>query len=268
MLSFFVIKTTIFYNIFEIIQEVLRTRIMKNFLIGIDRSGFWLRSIILSTVCLIVAFNASVMPANAISVYSLPQVAPGDLTWVVDSAEAISRATESTLNNKLAKLAKDTGLELRMVAIHRQGYDDTVDVFTEKLFARWFSDAETAANQTLVTIDTVTNNSAIATGAEAKKLLSQEMIDSIISETIAADLKLGNKYNQAFLDASDRIATILAGQSDPGPSIVQNKINTEGTFTKAEDTDRGSATFWVIGLLIVATIVPMATYFFYVGFSN
>lgn len=241
---------------------------MKNFLMGIDRSEFWLKSIILSTVCLIVALSVSVRPAHAISVYSLPQVSPGESPWVVDSAEAISRATESTLSNKLAKLAENTGLELRMVAIHRQGYDDTVDVFATKLFDRWFADRETAANQTIVAIDTVTNNSAIIAGAEAKKLLPEETIASIISDTIAADLKLGNKYNQAFLDASDRIGTILAGQPDPGSRIAQAEVNIESTFTKAEDTDKGSATFWVIGLLIVATIVPMATYFFYVGSSN
>ena len=81
-------------------------------------------------------------------------------------------------------------------------------------------------------------------------------------------MREGNKYNQAFLDASDRLGVILSGQPDPGPPIVQEKINTEGTFTKAEDTDQGSATVWVIGLLVVATIIPMATYFFYVGFSN
>ena len=241
---------------------------MNHLFLGIEGSRFWLKNILLSSICLIVCFTLSVMPANAISVYSLPKIAPGDSTWVIDSAETISRATESTLNNKLAKLAETTGLELRMVAIHRQGYDDPIEIFATKLFNNWFPDPETAANQTIVAIDTFSNNSAILTGTEGQKMLSEENIDSIITETIGTDLKLGNKYNQAFLDASDRISAILAGQSDPGPRIAESTINTEGTFTKAEDTDTGNATLWVIGLLIVATIVPMATYFFYVGFSN
>ena len=121
---------------------------MTNFVRRIDRSRSWLKNIVLSTACLIVAFSLSVMPANAISVYSLPKIAPGDSTWVIDSAETISRATESTLNNKLAKLAETTGLELRVVAIHRQGYDDPIEVFATKLFNNWFPDPETAANQT------------------------------------------------------------------------------------------------------------------------
>ena len=241
---------------------------MKKLLMRIVGAESWLKNITLSIVCLIVAFTLSAMPANAISVYTLPKVTPGDSIWVVDPAEAISRATESKLNNNLAKLAGETGLELRMVAIHRQGYDDSVDVFATKLFETWFSDPEIAADRAIVAIDTLSNNSAILAGARVKELLSEDQIDSIISETIAADLKLGNKYNQAFLDASDRIGMILTGQPDPGPRIVQREIKTEGTFTKAEDTDKGSATLWVFGLLIVATIIPMATYFFYVGFSN
>jgi uncharacterized protein len=42
-------------------------------------------------------------------------------------------------------------------------------------------------------------------------------------------------------------------------------INIESTYASAEETDDRSATVWVIVLLAVATLVPMATYFWYVG---
>ncbi len=41
----------------------------------------------------------------------------------------------------------------------------------------------------------------------------------------------------------------------------------EGTFTKAEDTDQENATAWIIGLLIAATVIPMATYYIYLVFQ-
>ncbi|MFM8009184.1 MAG: YgcG family protein, partial [Dolichospermum sp.] len=41
----------------------------------------------------------------------------------------------------------------------------------------------------------------------------------------------------------------------------------EGTFTKAEDTDKENATVWVVGLLIAATVIPMATYYIYQVFQ-
>ncbi|MHC5729121.1 MAG: photosystem II repair protein Psb32, partial [Nostoc sp.] len=32
---------------------------------------------------------------------------------------------------------------------------------------------------------------------------------------------------------------------------------------KAEETNQGNATAWVVGLLIAATVIPMATYYIY-----
>lgn len=76
-------------------------------------------------------------------------------------------------------------------------------------------------------------------------------------------LRNGNKYNQAFLDASDRLAAVLSGEADPGPPVVETAIQTEGTFARAEETDDRSATVIVVALLAAATIIPMATYYIY-----
>jgi len=69
-------------------------------------------------------------------------------------------------------------------------------------------------------------------------------------------LRKGDKYNQAFLDASDRLVALLSGKPDPGPPQIAETVKTEGTFKKAEETDAGNATIWVIGLLLAATIIP------------
>ena len=82
------------------------------------------------------------------------------------------------------------------------------------------------------------------------------------------NIRKGNKYNQAFNEAGDRLVAVLSGQEDPGPPVIEDEIQTEGTFTSAEDTDDGSATVWVIGFLIVATVVPMVTYYWYVGIGG
>lgn len=76
-------------------------------------------------------------------------------------------------------------------------------------------------------------------------------------------LRDGNKYNQAFLDASDRLVAVISGNPDPGPPVVEETIQTEGTFARAEDTDDRSATVIVVVLLVLATVIPMATYYFY-----
>jgi uncharacterized protein len=84
---------------------------------------------------------------------------------------------------------------------------------------------------------------------------------------MAAPLKDGAKYNQALLSASRRLVAVLSGETDPGPPQVQ-AINIESTFASAEETDDKSATIWVIVLLFFATVIPMATYFWYSGFGR
>ena len=137
-----------------------------------------------------------------------------------------------------------------------------------EIFEDWYPDAEAQANQTLLVLDTLTNNAAIRSGDSAQELLGTEVSKSIVEETVGYNIRKGDKYNQAFLDAGDRLVAVLSGQEDPGPPVIEDEVQIEGTFTKAEDTDQGSATIWVIGFLIVATIVPMATYYWYVGFGN
>jgi uncharacterized protein len=78
----------------------------------------------------------------------------------------------------------------------------------------------------------------------------------------------GNKYNQAFLDANARIVAVLSGQPDPGPPDLTQNVQVASTFKSAEETDTKNSTIWVVVILVVATVVPMATYFFYQSFSG
>ena len=95
-------------------------------------------------------------------------------------------------------------------------------------------------------------------------MLTDDIATSVVKETVAVPLRNGAKYNQAFLAASDRLVAVLSGQPDPGPPNVQ-EINIESTFTSAEDTNDTNATIWVVVLLVLATAIPMATYFWYMG---
>lgn len=206
--------------------------------------------------------------AIATGVYNIPALAADDPTWVIDQADILSRITESEISKELEDLANTTGNEVRIVTIHRFDYGETAESFTEKLFDKWFSTSDIQANQVLLVLDSVTNATAIRAGDAVKKILSNETTQSIAQETVMTPLRSGNKYNQAFLDASDRLVAILSGQPDPGPPIVEEDIRTEGTFAKAEETDDKSATIVVVVLLVAATVIPMATYFLYQVFQS
>jgi uncharacterized protein len=206
--------------------------------------------------------------ANATGIYNMPGLTAGDATWVIDQADILSRLTETEISAELANLAQTTGSEVRLVTIHRLDYGETVQSFTDKLFDRWFSTPTAQENQVLMVLDNVTNSAAIHIGDAVQDRLSPEMAESVAQETVMVPLRNGNKYNQAFLEASDRLVAVLSGQPDPGPPVVEVDIQTEGTFAKAEETNDRSATIVVVVLLAVATIVPMATYFLYQAFQS
>ena len=236
------------------------------YLVPIKQAGSRLRNLI-SALLLVFAISCLATPAIATGLFDLPDFDANEV-WVVDTADAISNANESKLTKTFEDLADQTGQEVRMVAIRRLDYGETVESLADKIFQDWYPDSQAQANQTLIVLDTLTNNAAIRSGDSAQNLIGEEATESIINDTMGYNIRNGNKYNQAFNDAGDRLVAILSGQEDPGPPVMEDDIQIEGTFTKAEDTDDGSATVWVIGFLIVATVIPMATYYWYVGFGN
>ncbi|MBZ8182721.1 YgcG family protein [Oscillatoria salina IIICB1] len=236
----------------------------------IIRSGFAssAKSLVVFLVSVVLAFSVVVAPAWATSIYELPPVSAGEQTWVIDEANVLSRLNEGTLTNQLKKLANETGNEVRLVTIHRLDYGETIDSFADDLFAEWYSTPEAQAKQTLLVLDTLTNNVAIRTGEGVKSLLDEDIATSVVNDTIGTSIREGDKYNEAFLAASDRVVAVLSGQPDPGAPEVQDELNIERTYATAEETDDRNAAVWVLGLLVVATIIPMATYFFYQSYGG
>ena len=225
----------------------------------------YIAKLILSLAMMIFVSSVFSIPALATGVYNIPNLTSD--TWIVDEADLISRFNEGKISSAFDELAKQTGNEVRIVTIRRLDYGETPESFTKALFEKWFPSEEAQANQTLLMIDSVTNGTAIITGDKVKSIMPDDIAESVASETVQVPLRNGNKYNQAILDAKERLVAVLSGEPDPGPPEVNNEINVEGTFTKAEDTDRGSATAWVVGLLIAATVIPMATYYIYLVFQ-
>lgn len=210
------------------------------------------------------ALSLNLSPALATGIYDLPMLGAGMPVYVVDQADSISLANENRLNGDLKKLAQTSGQEVRFVVIRRLDFDTTIEGFVDELFRRWYPEAEAQSHQTLLVLDTLTNSTALRRGEAAQVLLTDEIADSLLRETIAVPLKDGGKYNQALIEADKRLSAVLAGESDPGPPLVQ-AISLDGTFATAAETDDKSATVWVVVLLALATLIPMVTYFWYVG---
>lgn len=222
------------------------------------------KSVLIALVSVFFMLQVGALPAHATGVYSMPSVAAGDPTWVIDEADIISRLNQGKLDRQLAAIAEETGVEVRFVTFHRLDYGETAQSFADQLFETWFPTADSQANQVVLVLDNVTNTTAIHADASVSDRLTAEIAESVAQETLQVPIRDGNKYNQAFLDAGDRLLAVLTGQPDPGPPVVDVTIQTEGTYAKAEETDQNSSTVLIVGFLIAATVIPMVTYYIYV----
>lgn len=225
----------------------------------------YLQRCLFISIVAIIAIQLSILPVLATAVYEVPTVSAGVPTWIVDQADVLSLSTQGKVKGTLAQLAKQTGKEVRFVTIHRLDYGDTIQTFTDKLFKKWFATAEQQANQTLIVLDNVTNTVGMQTGSDVKSTLTDPIATSIITETMQVPLRDGNKYNQSFSDAADRLVAVISGQVDPGPPVIKSAPEVGRTYLKAEETaaNRDSFVIIVVGLLIAATIIPMATWWWY-----
>jgi uncharacterized protein len=205
-------------------------------------------------------------PAIATGIYELPETAPEN--HILDQSEVLSRLTEGEISGELNDLLANHQQNVNIVSIRRLDYGETIDTFAQQLFDRWYPTAEAKANQTLLVIDSLTNNTGIVQGAQSQATMAGEIAISVAQETVLVPLKQGNRYNQAFLDATRRLTKVLSGQEDPGaPEVVEFTIP-DRNFATPEETKESNATVWVVVLLVLSTAIPMATYWFYQSMGN
>ena len=221
--------------------------------------------LLLSLVVMTISMGIFVLPAQATAIYEIPVVSAGVPIWVVDKADVLSLSTKGAVKGALEQLAKQTGKEVRFVTLHRLDYGETIQTFTDKLFKKWFTTEAEQANQALIVLDNVTNTIGIHTGTDVQSTLTDAIATSITTETMQVPLRNGNKYNQAVGDAADRLVAVLSGQADPGPPVVVSTPEVGRTYLKAEETEANRTNFLVVvlGLLAIATVVPMATWWLY-----
>jgi uncharacterized protein len=212
-----------------------------------------------------VIMTGQATPAYATGVWELPTPTEEEPLFVLDEGDVLSPATEGALNQASKTLAKDRGFNVHTVTVHRLDYGETADSLAQQILTEWYPDAEVQANQAIFVVDTVTNGGALQLGQSLKAALPEAVATSIVQENLAQPLRQ-NRYNQALQNASDRLIAVLAGRPDPGaPKPILELDTAEGNYATAEETseNRTSSTIWVVFLLIAATVIPMATYYFY-----
>lgn len=223
-----------------------------------------LKQFFFTSISLLIVGYGLAQPALATTLYQLP-AAPTESTRIVDEPQVLSRLTDTQLRDDLKTIAQTTGIDVRMVVVSRVEYGESMESLMQGLLDTWYPTPELQTNKILVGIDSLSNTTAIVAGDRASQRVGAETLVSIANTTLAYPARDGGRYNQALYDTKERLGKILAGEPDPGePQLVAETFNNvERTFATPEETQSSNATTIVIVMLVIATVVPMATYLFY-----
>jgi len=209
---------------------------------------------ILRSFSLLVLLLALALPAYAVGVEDYPLLPSTEK--VSDGADVLSRAAIAELQRRL-EVFGDARVDARVITLRRLDYDLTLQELADQLLERWQSEDN---EQLLVLIETGTNSVSIQASSEMLSLLPEELLISTAETTMAYPLRDGGRYRQALIDGIDRLGVVLAGGDDPGPPVVVEPALIASNIPSVEETANSNAFSWVVVLLVVGTLVPMATW--------
>lgn len=194
--------------------------------------------------------------ALAVAPVDFPSVRPSDP--VLDGAEVLSRSSRTELNARLQELDQQR-LDARLITVRRLDYGLTLNSFGEQLLERWSGPAGEAP-LLLMLIEAQNKQAAVVADSALSSRLPAELLRSTGRTTMSQPLRDGDRYRQASLDGIERLDVVLNGGEDPGPPVEVERTTLPTNIPTKEETEESNAFTWVIVLLVVGTIVPMATW--------
>lgn len=209
---------------------------------------------ILRFFSLLTLLLALALPAYAVGVEDYPLLPSTEK--VSDGADVLSRAAIAELQRRL-EVFSDARVDARVITLRRLDYGLSLQELADQLLERWQSEDNA---ELLVLIETGTNSVSIQASSEVRSLLPEELLLSTAETTMAYPLRDGGRYRQALIDGIDRLGVVLAGGDDPGPPVVVEPALIVSNIPSAEETANSNGFSWVIVLLVVGTLVPMATW--------
>ena len=196
--------------------------------------------------------------AFAISTEDFPVTRPE--AHVVDSADVLSRVTRSQIEGRLDELGNER-LDARLITLRKLDYGVSLSSFGSSLIDRWSSNTgERELPLLLLLIDAQTKQTVVLADSSLKSTLPDALLQSTGRTTMNQPVVGGERYQQASFDALTRLQVVLDGGDDPGPPIETFSVIKQTNIPSQEQTQNSNATLWVVVLMVVGTIVPMATW--------
>ena len=213
-----------------------------------------LQLLIAASLCFFLAVPAGF----ALSPQDLPAQPPEEA--VLDSADVLSRAGKNEIETRLNQL-ESSKVDARVITLRKLDYGLSLTGFGEELVERWSNNDNRSERPLLLFLEETQNKqAAVVISAELSDQLPDALLRSTARTTMSQPMRDGERFRQASLDGIDRIAVVLDGGEDPGPPIEIERTTIPTNVPTVEETRESNAFTWVIVLLVVGTIVPMATW--------
>jgi uncharacterized protein len=199
------------------------------------------------------------VPAGfALSPQDLPAQPPEKA--VLDSADVLSRAGKNEIEARLNQL-ESSKVDARVITLRKLDYGLSLTGFGEELVERWSNNDNSSERPLILFLEETQNKqAAVVVSAELSDQLPDALLRSTARTTMSQPMRDGERFRQASMDGIERIAVVLNGGEDPGPPVQIERTTLPTNIPTVEETSESNAFTWVIVLLVVGTIVPMATW--------
>ena len=213
-----------------------------------------LQLLIAASLCFFLAVPAGF----ALSPQDLPAQPPEKA--VLDSADVLSRAGKNEIETRLNQL-ESSKVDARVITVRKLDYGLSLTGFGEELVDRWSNNENRSERPFILFLEETQNKqAAVVVSAELSDQLPDALLRSTARTTMSQPMRDGERFRQASMDGIERIAVVLNGGEDPGPPIQIERTALPTNVPTVEETSESNAFTWVIVLLVVGTIVPMATW--------
>ena len=213
--------------------------------------------VLAAVLCLLLGAPA----ALAVSSQDFPLSLPEEV--VLDAAEVLSRASRNEISSRLKELDQ-FHVDARLVTLRRLDYGLSLPAFGEELLQRWDQDSRLSDRPLLIFLEETQSKQATVVAAPALlEQLPESLLRSTGRTTMSQPLRDGDRFRQATLDGVARIEVVLNGGEDPGPPVQIERSSIPTNVPTVEETQSSNAFTWVVVLLVVGTIVPMATWWIF-----
>ncbi len=196
-------------------------------------------------------------PSIAMTAADFPTTPPVQ-ERVVDQAEVFSRAAVGELNRSLSELTS-YGVAANLITLGRVDYGSTATTVATDLLERWQQQDPQARLVALV--ETRTGQVALAASPALAQRLPSGLLQSTAEDTMAGQLRRGEGYRLTMLQGIRRLDTVLAGEADPGPPVLEAATPAvRSNVPSHAETAASNALIWVAVLLGLGTVIPMLTW--------